>query len=174
LEGTKYYVMPEAFMYFLMRTVRISGDATLCARLKPLVRERVQELIGSPGDAIALAMRILVCDYVGIRDDIDLTRLLTLQCDDGGWEIGWIYRFGSSSVKVGSRGLATALAINAIEAMTPSATTPCSASSTLSADSLDTKESFSSGEKSERQSNSVRKVILRLLSLRKLKNMTLY
>ena len=86
--------------------------------LQPLLKDRVQERIGAEGDSITLAMRILVCSFVGIRNDLDLCRLLPLQCIDGGWEIGWIYRYGASvDISVGSRGLTTALAIKAIEAM---------------------------------------------------------
>ena len=71
------------------------------------------------GDALALAMRILVCDFIGIRNEVDLQRLLPLQCIDGGWEMGLIYRYGLTDISVGNRGLTTALAIKAIEAVAP-------------------------------------------------------
>jgi hypothetical protein len=35
---------------------------------------------------------------------------------DGGWEIGWIYKYGSSGARIGSRGLSTAFAIAALRA----------------------------------------------------------
>ena len=38
-----------------------------------------------------------------------------MQCEDGGWEIGYIYRYGISGMKIGSRGYTTAMAIKAIE-----------------------------------------------------------
>jgi hypothetical protein len=85
--------------------------------LKPLLRERVQERIGAPGDALALAMRILTCASVGVRNAMDARALLPLQCEDGGWEIGWVYKYGSSRVKIGNRGLTTALAISALDAV---------------------------------------------------------
>ncbi|TFK75393.1 HAD-like protein [Pluteus cervinus] len=117
LEGTRYYETAECFLYFISRLLATNGDADLHALLKSLLKERIQERIGAEGDALALAMRILVCDFVGIRDEIDLRALLPLQCDDGGWEIGWIYKYGSSGIKIGNRGLTTALAIKAIETM---------------------------------------------------------
>ncbi|KAF8893786.1 Haloacid dehalogenase-like hydrolase-domain-containing protein [Infundibulicybe gibba] len=119
LDGTRYYETAECFLFFLSRLLASSRNAELHSLLKPLLKERIQERIGAEGDSLALAMRILVCDFVGLRDDIDLRTLLPLQCEDGGWEIGWIYKYGSSGTKIGNRGLTTALAIKAIEAMPP-------------------------------------------------------
>jgi len=87
--------------------------------LQPLLRDRVQERIGAEGDSGTLAMRILVCNFVGIRNELDLRRLLPMQCIDGGWEIGWIYRYGLTDILVGNRGLTTALAMKAIEVVAP-------------------------------------------------------
>ncbi|KAG6857679.1 hypothetical protein H0H87_004095 [Tephrocybe sp. NHM501043] len=116
LDGTRYYETPECFLFFTSRLLAGSGDQELHAALKPLLKERVQERIGAEGDALALAMRILVTDFVGIRNEVDLRALLPLQCEDGGWEIGWMYKYGSSGIRIGNRGLTTALAVKAIEA----------------------------------------------------------
>lgn len=125
LDGTRYYQTAECFLFFLSRLLASSEDRELHALLKPLLRERIQERIGVEGDSIALAMRILVCDFVGLRDEIDLRSLLPLQCEDGGWEIGWIYKYGSSGLRIGNRGLTTALALNALRATSQ----PCEATS---------------------------------------------
>jgi FMN phosphatase YigB (HAD superfamily) len=117
LDGTRYYETAECFLYFMSRLLSSSGDPDLHALLKPVLKERVQERIGADGDSLALAMRILVCDFVGVRDEVDLRTLLTLQCEDGGWEVGWMYKYGSSGISIGNRGLATALAVKAVEAM---------------------------------------------------------
>ena len=117
LEGTRYYQTAECFLYVVSRLLTNCGDADLHAMLKSLLKERVKERIGAEGDSLALAMRILVCDLMGIRNDVDSRALLRLQCEDGGWEIGWIYKFPSSGIRIGNRGLATALAIKAIETM---------------------------------------------------------
>lgn len=116
VEGTRYYQNPECFLYFLSRLLAANGDADLHALLKPLLKERIQDHIGSKGDSLQLAMRMLICDFVGIQDDIDLRTLLPLQCEDGSFEIGWIYKYGSSGLLIGNTGLATAMAIKAIEA----------------------------------------------------------
>lgn len=117
LDGTRYYASAECFLYFLSRLLRKAEDHELNDLLYNLLKERVQERIGVEGDALALAMRILTCAAVGIRDDVDMRTLLPLQCEDGGWELGWIYKYGSSGVNIGNRGLATAFAIKAIEAL---------------------------------------------------------
>jgi hypothetical protein len=77
--------------------------------------ERLLERVGADGDALALGMRIFTCLSVDILDEVDLRRLLPLQCEDGGWEDGWVYKYGSSGIQIGNRGLTTAMAISAIE-----------------------------------------------------------
>ncbi|KAG1872508.1 HAD-like domain-containing protein [Suillus subalutaceus] len=111
LDGSRYYVTPESFLYFLGRLLEISNDISLAAYIKPLLIERIQERIGADGDAVALSMRLRLCAYLGLRNDVDLHTLLPLQCEDGGWEIGWIYRYGSSGIRIGNRGLTTSLAM---------------------------------------------------------------
>ncbi|KAF8210318.1 Haloacid dehalogenase-like hydrolase-domain-containing protein [Mycena galopus ATCC 62051] len=118
LEGTRYYETAECFLYFLSRLLLSSEDAALHEALGPLLKERLQERIGVEGDALQLAMRIVACSSLGIRDSVDLRTLRTLQCEDGGFEIGWMYKYGSSNIKIGNRGLTTALAVKAIEMST--------------------------------------------------------
>ncbi|KAJ7924857.1 Haloacid dehalogenase-like hydrolase-domain-containing protein [Mycena leptocephala] len=129
LDGTRYYETAECFLYFLSRLLLSSSDMALHTALGPMLKERLQERIGAEGDALQLAMRIVACASVGVRDDADLRTLLTLQHEDGGFEIGWMYKYGSSNIKIGNRGLTTALAIKAIESVAErSATTSVSAS----------------------------------------------
>ncbi|OCH89461.1 hypothetical protein OBBRIDRAFT_794242 [Obba rivulosa] len=115
IEGTRYYV-PDCFLWFVYRLLQATSDAGVHARLKELLRVRTMERVGSPGDPLAYAQRILVLSYFGIADEVDLRLLRALQCEDGGWEIGWIYKYGISGMLIGGRGWATAMAINAIEA----------------------------------------------------------
>jgi hypothetical protein len=119
INGTRYYATPEAFLYFLTRLLESTStngaglpahDEFVC-----LLRERVVERVGLPGDALALAMRLLAARYVGIADVVDEERLREMQCEDGGWKVGWVYRYGKTDVRIGNRGLATALAVKALE-----------------------------------------------------------
>ncbi|KAK7053307.1 hypothetical protein VNI00_003933 [Paramarasmius palmivorus] len=115
LDGTRYYETPECFLYFLSRTLEKSGDDALHADVKSLLKERLQERVGAQGDPLQLAMRVLACLSMGIGNEVDYQALLTLQCEDGSWADGWMYKYGSSGIKVNNRGLTTAFAIKAIE-----------------------------------------------------------
>ncbi|KAJ7497338.1 HAD-like domain-containing protein [Mycena latifolia] len=145
LEGTRYYETAECFLYFLSRLLLSCSDGDLHTALAPLLKERLQERIGVEGDALQLAMRIVACASVDLRDEVDLRTLLTMQCEDGGWEIGWIYKYGSSGIKIGNRGLTTAISIKALEAL--GTAQPPSPSPTLVSHSpriLEAKRSFDS------------------------------
>jgi hypothetical protein len=120
LDGTRYYETAECFLFFAARLLRTAcSDGALQTRLAPLLRERVLERAGCPGDALALAMRVLAGAAVGLRMERDLAALLPLQREDGGWEPSWVYKYGSSGLKLGNRGLTTAFALNAIAALYP-------------------------------------------------------
>ncbi|KAG2033750.1 Haloacid dehalogenase-like hydrolase-domain-containing protein [Suillus americanus] len=133
LDGTRYYATPESFLYFLGRLLEITNDVSLAACIKPLLIERIQERIGADGDALALSMRLRLCAHLGLCNDVDLHTLLGLQCEDGGWEIGWIYRYGSSGIKIGNRGLTTSLAMKAIQEMQQHFPSPPSSPSSVPA-----------------------------------------
>jgi hypothetical protein len=125
LDGTRYYETAECFLFFSARLLhRVVRDEALHARLAQFLRERVLEREGCTGDALALAMRVIVGAAVGLRLERDLAALLPLQHEDGGWGPGWIYKYGSSGMKIGNRGLTTALALNAIAALYPPQTQP--------------------------------------------------
>ncbi|KAH9034151.1 HAD-like domain-containing protein [Lactarius hengduanensis] len=118
LDGTRYYETAECFLFFAAQLLRATPDPNLHARLAPLLRARIEERTGAAsGDALALAMRVLAGTVVGLRLAHDLALLLPLQREDGGWGPGWMYKYGSSGVKIGNRGLTTALALNAISAL---------------------------------------------------------
>ncbi len=73
------------------------------------------ERIGTEGDGLALAMRLIVCDFTKVKNEIDLQTLRGLQREDGGWDSGLIYKYGSSGLSIGNRGLTTVMAIHAIQ-----------------------------------------------------------
>lgn len=123
MQGTRYYSTPEAFLYFLGRLCQSVDDSVVQRDLRPLLAERVKERIGATGDALCLAMRLLICKSVGISNLVDLNTLLSMQLEDGGWPAGWMYRYGSSGVEIGNRGVTTALAVKAIESDRPASAT---------------------------------------------------
>jgi hypothetical protein len=117
IDGTRYYETAECFLFFASRLLRTTEDASLHTRLAPLLRERILERASAPGDALALSMRVLAGAVVGLRMERDLAALLPLQCEDGGWDLSWVYKQGSPDIKIGNRGLTTVLALNAIAAL---------------------------------------------------------
>ncbi|KAH9929606.1 HAD-like protein [Epithele typhae] len=113
--GSRYYMSPDCFLFFISRLLQRANDPSVQARLRPLFIERIRERIGAAGDAMELAFRILAATSVGIACPRDAEKLIAQQCADGGWDLCWFYMFGSTGVKAGNRGLATALAVRAIE-----------------------------------------------------------
>ncbi|MCJ1468295.1 hypothetical protein MMC07_006923 [Pseudocyphellaria aurata] len=121
MDGTHYYEGPEFFLFYLGHLLSCTQDAELHRWLGPLLKNRIQERIGQSGNALSLAMRLLTCNLFGISNQGDLDVLLSLQCEDGGWGLDWMYRYGSG-IQIGNRGVTTALAISAVEAATLTAT----------------------------------------------------
>ena len=128
LDGCRYYTSPDLFCYLLARMLRRSppslNSQPLYAQLLPLLITRLAERRGLAGDALSLAMRVVACNWNGIVDEVDLERLRALQMEDGGWEAGELYRFPSSGLPVGNRGVTTALAVQALEEAGSRAETP--------------------------------------------------
>jgi hypothetical protein len=114
-KGTRYYPSPDCCLGFFGRLLDfVPNDIQLQSALRPLLERCVQERIGQDGSALDLAMRINLCNTLGVDHGDDLQALLGLQRQDGGWEVGWMYRYGSTGVKIGNRGLTTALALKAV------------------------------------------------------------
>ncbi|KAI0677773.1 hypothetical protein C8Q78DRAFT_1066219 [Trametes maxima] len=112
--GTLYYHGPDPFLYFLSRLCAVAPES-LRTGLVALLKERIMEQFGAPGDALALSMRIFAAASVGLCDRRDYDRLLVMQEDDGSWPTGWIYKYGASGILIGNRGLTTAMAVSAIQ-----------------------------------------------------------
>ncbi|KAK7436057.1 hypothetical protein VKT23_019360 [Stygiomarasmius scandens] len=115
LDGTRYYASAEIFLFFLMRFLKNVPDSEVHDMFIPLLKKRIQELVGSKGDSTAYAIRVLVCHYLGICDHRDFWQLLHLQREDGSWETGWLYKYGKTTTLIGNCGLTTALAMKAVE-----------------------------------------------------------
>lgn len=59
-------------------------------------------------------MRVIMCCQVGIECADDHRTLLDSQCEDGSYDVGWMYSYGSTGVKIGNRGVTTAMAVKAL------------------------------------------------------------
>ncbi|PSN60217.1 HAD-like protein [Corynespora cassiicola Philippines] len=115
LEGTRYYPSPDCCLGFFTRLLQYSGSETyLHDTLGPLLKEGLKERVGKDGSVLDLAMRITACDRMGIECEQDRRALVESQRPDGGWDLGWMYRYGSTGIRIGNRGVSTALAMRAI------------------------------------------------------------
>ena len=115
LQGTRYYPSADCCLGFFGRLLESApNDTELQAAIRPLLQECVRERVGKSGTALEFAMRIILCDALGLSFGNDLQTLLGLQLLDGSWEAGWMYRYGLTGVKIGNKGLTTALALKAI------------------------------------------------------------
>ncbi|KKY19362.1 putative had-superfamily hydrolase subfamily ia variant 3 [Phaeomoniella chlamydospora] len=115
VDGTRYYLTSDVFLFFFARLIAENKGSEIYVRNGSLLRERLRERINADGDPLALAMRIIACDLMNLRDDIDLGKLLAMQSRDGSWEKGWLCRYGKSNIMLENRSLTTALAMNAIQ-----------------------------------------------------------
>ncbi|XMA14738.1 hypothetical protein WAI453_007529 [Rhynchosporium graminicola] len=115
--GTRYYQQPDTFLYFFARLLLDNPESDIYRNNAALLRERLTERINTEADAMGLAMRILACSFLGLRNVVDMERLLKMQVADGSFEIGWLCQYGKSQIKLGHRGLTTALAVAAVEAV---------------------------------------------------------
>ncbi|KAI1449975.1 Haloacid dehalogenase-like hydrolase-domain-containing protein [Annulohypoxylon stygium] len=119
LQGTRYYPSPDCCLGLIGRLLRSSRDANLHMTLEPLLKSRMRERLGLGGSALDLAMRIITCAQLGIACEDDRRALLSMQCDDGSWEVGWMYQYGSTGVKIGNRGVTGAMAVVALSTQDP-------------------------------------------------------
>ena len=83
--------------------------------LGSLLRARIQERVGQSGNALDIAVRIIVCKWLNLDSDGDCQTLLTMQCEDGSWNTSYIYTYRSTEVKIDNRDVTTAMAMQALE-----------------------------------------------------------
>lgn len=121
IHGTSYYPIPEAFFFFLSRLLPHlkSPCPWVYDRMRRLLADRLKERIGIPVDSVSLAMRLVVCEQLGICDVRGLKELLSMQEADGGWDMGTLYQYRSKKLTLGNRGVSTALALEAIRRCQP-------------------------------------------------------
>ncbi|KAH7322489.1 Haloacid dehalogenase-like hydrolase-domain-containing protein [Stachybotrys elegans] len=114
--GTRYYATADCCLGFIARLLRCSDDTHLHQTLGPPLKFCLQERVGLGGSAMDLALRVIACAQMGVACEDDRRALLEMQCGDGSWEHGWMYRYGSTGVRVGNRAVTTAMAVAALSA----------------------------------------------------------
>lgn len=111
--GTHYYPSADVFLYFVSRLLRKAPR--LSNRFGTVLRDCVLERKEAQGDALSLACRIIAAARCGIRDDVNMEKLLMTQKEDGSWEKGVIYQFTRYEGVAWHQGLTVALAVLAVE-----------------------------------------------------------
>ncbi|KAK5988302.1 Sesquiterpene cyclase astC [Cladobotryum mycophilum] len=114
LFGTRYYTTPEWFFYYLSDVCSKCPDDAGLDEMRGLLAMRIQERMGRGGDLLGTALRVLAAQRLGVANPKDMETLLAAQQADGGWERVWVWRYGKEKVKLGSRGVITAMAVKAI------------------------------------------------------------
>ncbi|KAL2884401.1 hypothetical protein SGCOL_000346 [Colletotrichum sp. CLE4] len=112
--GTRYYHLPDFLLYYLSELCSRNIDAKELDSLRGLLCRRLNERMGSTNDASSVGLRLLASNNMRLANGSDRRLLLDLQRSDGSW-MGYLYRYGSSGILIGSEGAITALAVKALQ-----------------------------------------------------------
>ncbi|CCT74250.1 uncharacterized protein FFUJ_10293 [Fusarium fujikuroi IMI 58289] len=115
LHGSRYYKIPDWFLYILSDLCARRPSDEKLQRMRDLLIECVQERMGCDDNILGAAMRALSAQSLGVKNDRDLRILLESQQLDGGWELAWLWSYATKPLKIGSRGVVTAMAMDAIQ-----------------------------------------------------------
>ncbi|KAK8135084.1 hypothetical protein PG984_007096 [Apiospora sp. TS-2023a] len=117
LYGSRHYTTPESFLYFTARLYDECGGPDGNSRLRErlsVVKGELLARVGVSVNPLALALRIAACQFAGLELRLyekDLEEFKSLQQADGGWPAGHFCCYGRTRVRIGNRGLTTALGI---------------------------------------------------------------
>ncbi|KAF2031023.1 HAD-like protein [Setomelanomma holmii] len=115
IDGSAMYISAEPFLFFFSRLLIENPEAAVLQSLRGPLASALRMRVGRRGDAFAVAVRILACQSLDVWAESDIEYLKELQESDGGWEVGWVCRYGRTQKRIGSRGVITAYAIKALE-----------------------------------------------------------
>ncbi|KAF5692434.1 hypothetical protein FDENT_2956 [Fusarium denticulatum] len=115
LHGSRYYKIPDWFLYILSDLCARGPSDEKLQRMKDLLVECVRERMGCDVNILGAAMRALSAHSLGFKNDRDLKVLLESQQLDGGWEFAWLWSYATKPLNIGSRGVVTAMAMDAIQ-----------------------------------------------------------
>ena len=112
--GTRYYIQPDWMLYYLSDIFAKRPNDPALSRLKKLLTAQLKRRVGIDQDILGTAMRLIASQTMGVENSKDLETLLEAQNLDGGWEGVWMWNYGRAKVQVGSRAVATAMAVKGI------------------------------------------------------------
>ena len=112
-KGTRYYLSPDAFLYFVARA--LSMVPALKDELGSLLHDRLLERIGVNDNPLDLAMRVIAARLLGIDNDDEAAKLSAQQTQMGCWPRVGLIRCGRADVALGAESLTTAFALRALD-----------------------------------------------------------
>ncbi|KAI0602066.1 HAD-like domain-containing protein [Biscogniauxia sp. FL1348] len=114
--GNRFYSTPESFLYFVSR-LYVECESLPFREELEVIKDALLERINVPTNPLALALRISACQLIGLERSLyrqDMAKLMSLQCEDGGWPAGHFCCMGRLGSYIGNRGYTTALAMSII------------------------------------------------------------
>lgn len=115
LLGTRYYENPDWVLFLLSDVCGKRPNDDALSEMRCLLTSHVQDRIGCDKNIFGAALRSLAAQALGIVNKKDVKTLLETQLMDGGWEKQWLWKYGKEAVKLGSRGVVTAMAVRTIK-----------------------------------------------------------
>ena len=125
-QESRYYFLPEPLFFYTWRLLCIASGSALGTidnqrlpkelhTLRDHLRRRVSARIGATKDnALCPAIRILICQSLGIANEVDVQILLDLQQDDGSFGKAWYVRYGSCGIRISHQAFACVIAVVAL------------------------------------------------------------
>ncbi|RSM05983.1 hypothetical protein CDV31_009317 [Fusarium ambrosium] len=115
LLGTRYYDNPDWFLFLLSDVCGKRSSDKALSEMRCLLTSQIQDRMGCDRKVFGAALRSLAAQSLGIENKRDVKTLLETQQMDGGWGRQWLWKYGKEAVKIGSRGVVTAMAVRAIK-----------------------------------------------------------
>jgi hypothetical protein len=85
------------------------------SEMRSLLIAEIKDRSGCDEDVLGAALRTLSAQAMRVPyAKRDVRVLLESQQLDGGWERVWLFKYGKEDIKVGSRGVITAMAVKAL------------------------------------------------------------
>ncbi|KAL7918372.1 HAD-like protein [Trichoderma austrokoningii] len=113
--GSRYYENIDYMPYILSNLCSRRPTDPSLAEMRELLKTEIRDRAGCDSDVLGAALRTLSAQAMGVPyAKRDMRVLLESQQLDGGWNRVWLFKYGKEDIKVGSRGVITAMAVKAL------------------------------------------------------------
>ncbi|PNP43798.1 hypothetical protein TGAMA5MH_04080 [Trichoderma gamsii] len=113
--GSRYYENVDYMPYILSNLCSRRPTDPSLVEMRELLKNEIRDRSGCDSDVLGAALRILSAQAMRIPyAKRDVRVLLESQQLDGGWARVWLFKYGKEDIKVGSRGVITAMAVKAL------------------------------------------------------------